>query len=195
MLQPVFGSKSSEEVLAFLVLHPKGHASEIAKITGLNLFAVQKQLGKFENAGLLLSQRAGRKRVYSFNPRYPLLKELKRLIRRALALQSTLPHARPPVSLPESLREYFWDYSFEQLSWEVDRELIIRRLLSAGSWEAIIWLRKQVGEATLRKWLIAQRGRGLSARQLRFWSLILALPRRQVDAWVRAARAGAWSRR
>ena len=195
MLQPIFGSKSSEEVLAFLVLHPEGYASEIAGVAGLDLFAVQQQLVKFEHAGLLYSRTAGRKRIYAFDPRYPLLGELKRLIRRALALPPSSRSIRSFTPLPKNLSQLFWDYPFEQLSWKDDRELIIRRLLSAGSWDAIIWLRKQAGDAALRKWLIDHRGRGLSARQLRFWSLVFALPRKQTDVWVRAAREGAWSRR
>jgi DNA-binding transcriptional ArsR family regulator len=193
MLQPLFGSKSREAVLAFLVSHSEGYASEIASVAGLDLFAVQQQLVKLERAGLLSSRTVGRKRLYALNPRYPLLPELKRLIHTALNLQP--PAVRSASPLPKSLREYFWDYPFEQLSWKADRDLIIHRLLSAGSWEAVTWLRKQTGDEALRQWLIDHRGRGLSARQLRFWSLILALPRKQTDAWVRAARAGAWSRR
>ncbi len=195
MLQPLFGSKSREAVLVFLVRQSEGYANEIAGATGLNLFAVQKQLAKLEHAGVLFSRMVGRKRVYTFDPRYPLLGELKRLIGRAAALQPPSQGAQALAHLPNSLREYFWDYPFEQLSWQADRELIIRRILSDGSWEAITWLRKQIGDAALRQWLIDHRGRGLSARQLRFWSLIFALPRKQADAWVHAARAGAGPQR
>ncbi len=195
MLQPILGSKSREEVLAFLLRQPEGYASEIAGVTGLGLFAVQQQLAKFEHAGVLSSWTVGRKRVYAFDAHYPLLGELKRLVRRAVALQPRSRGARSSTPLPKSLRAYFWDYPFEQLSWEADRELIIRRLLSAGSWDAITWLRKRAGDAALRQWLIDHRGRGLSARQLRFWSLLFALPRKQTDAWLRAARAGTWRQR
>jgi hypothetical protein len=97
--------------------------------------------------------------------------------------------------LPTKLRPFFWDYPFPHLSLTQDRDLIIRRILSDGSWEAVSWLRKKIGDEELRDWLIAHRGRGLSARQLRFWGLLYDLPSRQVNHWVKAAQNGAWGKR
>ena len=34
--------------------------------------------------------------------------------------------------LPDLLQPFFWDYEFQDLSWEQDRDLIIRRCLEAG---------------------------------------------------------------
>jgi hypothetical protein len=95
-------------------------------------------------------------------------------------------------SLPRNLRAYFWDYPFTELSLKSDRDLIIRRILASGSWESIQWLRKQIGDENLRKWLVVHRGRGLSPRQLRFWGLILDIPEKQVDRWVKASRETPW---
>ncbi len=78
---------------------------------------------------------------------------------------------------------------------ETDQSLIIQRILTDGSWEAILWLRSQVGDHTLKQWLISHRGRGLSPRQLRFWGLILDLPARQLDTWVQDAAETPWGRR
>ena len=195
MLRTVFGSASRERILTFLVSNQEGYASEIARRGDLDLFAVQKQLEQFETDGLLQSRRVGRMRVYTFNPKYPLLKELKNLIEKALADQSALEAGRKSVSLPGSFHGYFWDYSFKDLSWPKDRDLIIRRLLTDGSWKAIRWLREQVGDEGLRRWLVSHQGRGLSPRQIRFWSLILALPKLQVEAWMRTARSSPWSQR
>ncbi len=195
MLRSIFGSESREKILAFLVKYHRGYASEIARFSNLDLYAVQQQLEKFELNDLLVSQTAGRKRIYSFNPTYPLLEELKSLIDKALANQSAELPVGSAERLPQSLRDYFWDYSFNELSWESDRELITRRLLSEGSWEAVTWLRKRIGDDRLRRWLIAHRGRGLSPRQLSFWSLVLGLPERQAAAWMRAARKTLWSQR
>jgi len=195
MLDKLFGSKSSERVLTFLTLYREGYASQIAKESSMSLFAAQKQLSKFERAGILVSHISGRKRIYTYNPHYPLLRPLQLLIRRALAQGMGSVPGKAPSHLPQSLREYFWDYPFDRLSWERDQDLVIRRLLMAGSWETVRWLRRQVSDAALRNWLIARRGRGLTARQLRFWGLILNLPRPEVNAWVKAARSGTWSRR
>ena len=97
--------------------------------------------------------------------------------------------------LPQQLRSLFWDYAFSQLSLAQDRDLIIRRILTHGSWDAVRWLRKRLGDRELRDWLIAHRGRGLTARQLRFWGLLYSLPARQVNQWVKTAQTGVWEKR
>lgn len=195
MLRSLFGSGSRERTLTFLVCNQEGYASEIAHASGLDLFAVQKQLQQFETDGLLQSHPVGRMRVYSFNSKYPLLKELKSLVEKALANQSSVESEQTSASLPKSLQKYFWDYSFKDLSWSKDRDLIIRRLLTDGSWESILWLRKQIGDDSLRRWLITHQARSLSPRQIRFWSLVLDLPKLRVEAWTQTARSSPWSQR
>jgi DNA-binding transcriptional ArsR family regulator len=192
LLQTLFGSSSSAGVLAFLATYQRGYASEIARYINADLFAVQNQLSKFERAGLLTSRTEGRTRIYTFNPEHPLRPELIRLIEKSFILQTKPERATP---LPRALRAFFWDYRFDQLTWVADRELVTRRLLTHGSWEAITWLRRKMGDGELRKWLIAHRGRGLSPRQLRFWSLVLAIPHRQVKTWVQTERTNPWSGR
>ena len=195
MLRSILGSDSRERILTFLVSNQEGYASEIARASNLDLFAVQKQLKQFEADGLLQSRSVGRMRVYSFNPNYPLLPELKSLVEKALANQSSLELGRTASSLPKSLESYFWDYSFKDISWMKDRDLIIRRLLTDGSWASIQWLRKQISDEGLRRWLITHQARGLSPRQIRFWSLVLALPKLQVETWTQTARSSPWSKR
>jgi len=97
--------------------------------------------------------------------------------------------------LPKQLRPFFWDYEFSQLSLAKDRDLIIRRVLSNGSWDAIRWLRTRLGDRVLREWLIAHHGRGLTPRQLRFWGVLYDLPIRQVNRWVKTAQTGVWDNR
>jgi len=98
-------------------------------------------------------------------------------------------------SLPKNVRSYFWDYPSAKLSLKTDRDLIIRRLLTSGSWDSIQWLRRHINDHDLREWLIEHRGRGLSPRQLRFWELMLDLPARQVNHWVQVARKSPWGQR
>jgi len=195
LLRTLLGSSGREQILAHLVEYGEGYASEIARASGLDLFAVQNQLGKFEAAGILESRRFGRLRLYCFHPRFPLLQELQALIEKAHEFQSARRQRETEQSLPNWLRPYFWDYSFRNLSWPKDRDLVIRRLLAAGSWNAITWLRKRLGDDALRKWLISHRGRGLSPRQVRFWTLILGVPKLQAEAWARSARSTPWAKR
>ncbi len=93
------------------------------------------------------------------------------------------------------MRDLFWDHRFEDLSWPADRDFVIARILGAGDWDSVTWLRERVEPDQLRQWLIRRRCRGLDAKRIRFWELILDLPADQVEEWVRAARAGVWGRR
>jgi hypothetical protein len=97
--------------------------------------------------------------------------------------------------IPKALEPLFWEYEFGEIEWDSDRDLIIRRVLSAGGWEAISWLRKELGDQVLREWIIATKGRSLNPRQLRFWQLILDLPARTVSAWIKESRRYTWTTR
>ncbi len=195
MLYSLFGSVSRESIFAFLVNNQEGYATEIARAGGVKLFAIQNQLEKFEAENILQSRVAGRIRVYSFNPKYPLLAELKALIEKAHMDQAGLDSDRISAPLPETLRSFFWDYSFKDISWPKDREMVVRRLLIEGSWEAIRWLRERMGDNNLRRWMIVHQGRGLNPRQIRFWCLLLEIPKFQAETWVSAARSTPWSQR
>jgi len=93
------------------------------------------------------------------------------------------------------LRALFWDYDFAALTWEDDRDLIIGRVLAAGTWEAVTWLRSRLGDRALRDWIERHHGRGLSPQQLRFWELIVGLPHRQVNRWLAAEGRQIWQER
>jgi len=69
----------------FLLARDEGYAREIARFYDTDLDPVQKQLDKLESGGALVSRTAGRTRLYTFNPRYPFLDELRALLEKALA--------------------------------------------------------------------------------------------------------------
>jgi predicted transcriptional regulator len=83
MLEPLLGSTNSERVLLFILARIDGYASEIAKYYDTDLNGIQKQLDKLETGGVLASRRVGRTRLYSFNPRYSFIDELKALLTKA----------------------------------------------------------------------------------------------------------------
>lgn len=93
MLETIFGSANSERVLIFLTAREEGYAREIARFFDTTLAPIQQQLERLEFGGVLVSRSAGRTRLYSFNPRYPFLEELKALLNKALTFY------------PEELRE------------------------------------------------------------------------------------------
>ncbi len=98
-------------------------------------------------------------------------------------------------TLPGDLRPLFWDYDFQDLCWDDDRALIIRRVLTSGPWDSVQWLRSRVNDDTLGRWIIDHQGRGLSPQQLRFWQLILDLPTEQVDGWLADRQTDPWHHR
>lgn len=103
--------------------------------------------------------------------------------------------ASPSSKLPEAVRALFWEYDADAINWDADRDLIIRRVLSAGSWPALQWLRARLGDAALRRWIVGHAGDALAPRQLRFWALVLDLPRERVNAWIEARRSSPWTER
>lgn len=97
--------------------------------------------------------------------------------------------------LSELLRRYFWEYDPARLTWETSRHTILLRLLQHGGWDAVQWLRANLADEEIRDFLVRRRGRGIDPKRLRFWGLILDLPREEVDTWIAAARSDPWLRR
>jgi hypothetical protein len=85
MLQPLLGSRNSERVLIFLFAREEGYATEIARFFQTDLYGVQRKLDGLEAGGIVVSKRVGRTRLYTFNPRYALLTQLKALLQGAIA--------------------------------------------------------------------------------------------------------------
>jgi DNA-binding transcriptional ArsR family regulator len=84
VLEGIFGNPTAERVLLYLEQYGEGYARAIAATFELSLSMVQRQLERFERAGLLVSQAKGRTRLFTWNPRYPFLAELHALLRSAL---------------------------------------------------------------------------------------------------------------
>jgi len=86
MLEAVLGSINAERVLLFLAAREQGYATEIARTFSTDLSPIQKQLERMERDGLLINQKVGNTRVYSFNPRYAFVDEVKQLMEKALTM-------------------------------------------------------------------------------------------------------------
>ena len=80
MLEPIIGSRIRELILIYIAARKNGYAREIAKYYNIDLSPVQNQLVRLEEGNVLVSQFSGKTRVYSFNPRYPFLRELLALL-------------------------------------------------------------------------------------------------------------------
>lgn len=83
MLEGVFGNITVEKVLFTLYVYGEGYPLGMAKTFGVSVNRFQQQLRRLENAGIVVSRLIGRVRIYTFNPRYPFLEELKGLVGKA----------------------------------------------------------------------------------------------------------------
>jgi hypothetical protein len=87
VLEGLFGNATAEKVLLYLERYGEGYATAIARtFDDLTLSMTQGQLERFERAGALVSDAKGRTRIYTWNPRYPFLNELRALLAKALSL-------------------------------------------------------------------------------------------------------------
>jgi len=109
--------------------------------------------------------------------------------------KATTNAARSRHTLPPFVRGLFWDLDPRSLRWDRDQELIVGRILASGPWETVQWLRARTGDEALRGWIEKHEGKGLSPQQLRYWQLVLGIPKRQVDRWLQSDRRQVWDRR
>jgi hypothetical protein len=80
MLEGLFGNIIIEKILFTLYVYGEGYPLGMAKTFGEPVNRIQQQLMRLENAGIVVSRLIGRVRIYTFNPRYPFLPELKALV-------------------------------------------------------------------------------------------------------------------
>ena len=66
--------------MLYLFHYGEAYASGVSKDMGITLSQVQKQLDKFEVAGLLVSKKFGTTRLYEFNPKLGVVIKIKELI-------------------------------------------------------------------------------------------------------------------
>lgn len=98
MLSVLFGSELREKILLYIEECGEAYSLELSKNFEASLFAVQNQLKKLEEAGILVSRNAGKTRLYSINPRYFLKAELIALLKKdleAMPEKEIQEHFRP----------------------------------------------------------------------------------------------------
>jgi len=82
MIENIFGNKTLEKILLSLERYGRIYANDTARTFDMSLYSVQNQLKKMEESGVLVSRFYGKVRLYEFNPGYPLLNELRSLLRK-----------------------------------------------------------------------------------------------------------------
>jgi hypothetical protein len=85
-LRAIFGNKSVEKILLFLLVNEKIYATQVHRMLGTPLTPIQKGLERLEKEGILTSTYEGKTRFFTFNPHYPLLNEVESLLKKAYTL-------------------------------------------------------------------------------------------------------------
>ncbi len=85
VLKGILRAESQEKILIYLLVRESGYGRSMAEFYGLSQNAVQKQLARLEEDGVLVSRLVGKLREYQLNPRYPFGEPLKALLKSALA--------------------------------------------------------------------------------------------------------------
>jgi DNA-binding transcriptional ArsR family regulator len=84
-LEVLFSSTARVQVLSLFLLNPdrKLYQRQIERQTGQPIRAVQREVERLEEAGLLVRIPEGNRVFYRLSPEYPLLPELTELFRKA----------------------------------------------------------------------------------------------------------------
>ncbi|MBP7843922.1 MAG: ArsR family transcriptional regulator [Proteobacteria bacterium] len=86
ILSGLFGNESAPKVLLYLENYSSGYPLGIAQTFKVPVSQIQRQLERFELEGVLSSRLIGKTRVYTWNPRCIYLKDLRSLLKKAIAV-------------------------------------------------------------------------------------------------------------
>jgi predicted nucleotidyltransferase len=97
-LAQVLFSRVQQRVLNILFgqLDQSLHANEIIRLAGSGSGAVQRELLKLENAGILSAERDGNRKKYCVNRRSPIFKEIQSILRKTTGLVEPVSDALQP---------------------------------------------------------------------------------------------------
>ena len=79
-LETLFGNRTTERILLHLLHYGEIYARGIARDYDSVISPFLRQLGRLEDAGILVSREVGRTRLYQFNPKSAYVKPLKELV-------------------------------------------------------------------------------------------------------------------
>lgn len=71
MLEGIFGNQTTEKILLSLVHYGETYVAAVAKDFKTAENPIRNQLDQLEETGVIISRKAGRTRIYTFNPKNP----------------------------------------------------------------------------------------------------------------------------
>jgi len=76
------------------------------------------------------------------------------------------------LPLPDFVARLLWDVDPAAVDLERDAPLVLERVMSRGSWEAMKWLRARYSRDRIADYLVRQGARRLSPRDVAYWAAI-----------------------
>lgn len=74
-------------------------------------------------------------------------------------------------TLPETLKKYFWDCDFEEMSMDRYAFFIAERILSFGDMASLRWLTARTDKSFLKE--VVRRSRNLDKKTRNYWEMML----------------------
>ena len=119
-------SPNQQSLLVLFVSNPgqEYHLHEIGRILGKMPGAFQKALNTLEKEGILKSQKRGNQRLVSLNKKYPLLKEISKIIQKTAGVEALL---RGLVSQEQGIQAayIFGSYAKNKMRTDSDIDLLL----------------------------------------------------------------------
>jgi DNA-binding transcriptional ArsR family regulator len=136
-LETLFSSVARVQVLHLLLRNPdrQYYQREIERETGQPIRAVQREVGRLADIGLLLRSEEGNRVFYSLNPEFPLLGELTSLFQVAAGDQAGDETATPERWLPPEPSTIPQPFSWIETGPAPPLPASLRRRQIEGEWD------------------------------------------------------------
>jgi hypothetical protein len=79
-------------------------------------------------------------------------------------------------AIPLSAAPFFQEYRFEELDADLDRGLVIERILAFGDRQELRWLFQRYNMEEIRQWIMRQGASRLLHKRYNFFCVVLDLP-------------------
>lgn len=121
-----FNSKIAQKVLAYFLLNPEAelYLNEMAEKFEVNRGNLSRKLTEWEKEGILIKNKKGNLSLYKINKKYPLLKEVKKIVQKTFGLEKELKQAFKKIKgIKKAI--IFGSYAQNKLSSESDIDLLL----------------------------------------------------------------------
>ena len=136
-LESLFSSMARVEILRLLLLNPdrQFYQREIERETGQPIRAVQREVKRLSEIGLLSCSTEGNRVVYRVNPNFALLAELTALVEKASGVEEVPRATAKGLTIPPDPASIRQDFPWIETPYQSPLPEVLRRRQVAGEWD------------------------------------------------------------